>query len=419
MGKRNRKITHAAHIKQHTVGTSNEISFSVLDAAKNALEGDNESIGGSPHHVGGISLFTLPGRRKKPVATPTKERGLPLAASSFASADKKPAAPVRASKPQRSPEEEIARRKAHRRLRKIVAVLFILVSTVTLLGLGGSYLYHDYRAQQGNIMQLEESLSLVTEADKTIMMLDTLVADPFGNDAADNRISVEAGLEDVERLLNEADTNAREASLNLRESKDKEAANQVVVAITARRSLVDKGTQIMQASQEAQNIADQTQAAWNQILQADDLARTAAQLVSDTTAEHVEASKNVSNEAIAVFNDARTSLEDIQLTYPQADLSLIVNYVDKRIEALGYAIESDDAFLQKNKEEATAQNEAYNIADAEAAVLAKNIPAQPSSVIYEAYEQVNEANLASYATARLQAGTADAFIRDYLGAEIK
>ena len=44
MGKREDKITRAAHIKRHTRGTSNEISFSVLDAAKNALEGDDDGL---------------------------------------------------------------------------------------------------------------------------------------------------------------------------------------------------------------------------------------------------------------------------------------------------------------------------------------------------------------------------------------
>ena len=75
MGKREDKITRAAHIKRHTRGTSNEISFSVLDAAKNALEGDDDGL---KHRPGRISLFTLPGKRKKPAPTPTKERGLPL-----------------------------------------------------------------------------------------------------------------------------------------------------------------------------------------------------------------------------------------------------------------------------------------------------------------------------------------------------
>lgn len=84
MGKREDKITRAAHIKRHTRGTSNEISFSVLDAAKNALEGDDDGL---KHRPGRISLFTLPGKRKKPAPTPTKERGLPLSTGGFVSVD--------------------------------------------------------------------------------------------------------------------------------------------------------------------------------------------------------------------------------------------------------------------------------------------------------------------------------------------
>ena len=62
MGKREDKITRAAHIKRHTRGTSNEISFSVLDAAKNALEGDDDGL---KHRPGRISLFTLPTQAEK------------------------------------------------------------------------------------------------------------------------------------------------------------------------------------------------------------------------------------------------------------------------------------------------------------------------------------------------------------------
>ena len=87
MGKRNDKLGRAAHIKRHTVGTSNEISFSVLDAAKNELEGDvGKDAAARPSRFGHVSLFTLPLRRKKSIATPTKERGLLLSSGEFASA---------------------------------------------------------------------------------------------------------------------------------------------------------------------------------------------------------------------------------------------------------------------------------------------------------------------------------------------
>ena len=104
------------------------------------------------------------------------------------------------------------------------------------------------------------------------------------------------------------------------------------------------------------------------------MARQAAQLVTETTAENVEASKNKTKEALAAFDEAYQAFSDVQSTYASADFSQYFDYIGKRQESLGYAIASDDAILAKNKEEATAQNNAYNIADAEAAVLAKSLP---------------------------------------------
>ena len=72
MANRIDKVAKAAHIKRNTEGTSNEISFSVLDAAKNSLDGE-----GSSSPFGTISLFTLPGK-KKHISTPSKDEGLAL-----------------------------------------------------------------------------------------------------------------------------------------------------------------------------------------------------------------------------------------------------------------------------------------------------------------------------------------------------
>lgn len=87
MKKLSDKISHAAHIKTNTAGTSNEISFSVLDAAKRAQDG--ESQGASVPELPGlgvISLFTL-GRGKKPRSTPAKEKGFFLPSGEFVSTE--------------------------------------------------------------------------------------------------------------------------------------------------------------------------------------------------------------------------------------------------------------------------------------------------------------------------------------------
>lgn len=441
MGKWEDKITRAAHIKKHTRGTSNEISFSVLDAAKNALDGDGNDK--QKHGPGRIALFTLPGRHKKPAPTPTKERGLPLSTGDFVSVDdnastskmgalpsaarptsqteKSSPAPLAVvpAKPKRSPEEEIARRKARRRLSKWLAVAVIVVVSIGLLGAGGMYLYRDYQSQQGHVAVLDDALSLVKEADETIQQLDEVVTDPFAKGSEEQRTAIQAQLEAVEQKLQDADEKARAVSLELNGAREKEAANQAVAGIAARFTLVEQGQLLMNAATEAQSAAEGVDAAWKTVLEGDDLARQAAQLVTETTAENVEASKSKTNEALAAFDEAYAAFLDVQATYPQADLTQFVDYVAKRQESLGYAIASDDAILAKNKEEATAQNNAYNIADAEAATLAKALPDDPSSIVDEAFEDATSDVAKAYSTARLQARSADAFISDYLGAGSK
>ena len=310
MGKREDKITRAAHIKRHTRGTSNEISFSVLDAAKNALEGDDDGL---KHRPGRISLFTLPGKRKKPAPTPTKERGLPLSTGGFVSVDDSGptsklgmiAPPSRSSgsteknpsttlavapvKPKRSPEEEIALRKARRRLSKWLAIAVVVVVSAGLLSAGGVYLYRDYQTQQGHVAVLDDALLLVKEADETIEKLDEVVKNPFADGSDEQRVDIQAQLEDVEGKLQDADEKARTVSLELNGAREKEAANQTVAAIAARYTLVEQGQLLMNAATEAQLAAEQVDRAWKTVLKGDDLARQAAQLVTETTAENADA----------------------------------------------------------------------------------------------------------------------------------
>ena len=521
MAKQDDKFTRAAHIKRHTKGTSNEISFSVLDAAREALD-DKRNRDGAASRFGKISLFTLPGRRKKPSGTPVKEQGLPLSDGGFAAAGGKSpfsrydaldfassaveeakdskrgderieggalaggaaassaadrlsvevesstvrdigAALVQEvapslgraggglgglggrdgldggigmgalgardndvsretfhpAKPSRSPEEEVARRKARRRLSRIAAAVVVVLVVSALTAVGGFYLYKEVRHQRENVNLLNEALNLVNEADQAIIEMDDLVSNPFGEDFAGRCKKVQDGLEQTASSLSAADEKARAASMELRDAREKEAANQTVAAVSARKELLSTGRQLLEDAQRAWTASVSLEEAWEAVLEADALARDAAELVTDATAENVQASKDKTNEALTAFAEARSALESVQASFPDADLSSLMGYVDKRVEALSHAVSSNDALLAKNKEEASAQNDAYNAADAEAVSLARSLPADPSDIVFEAYERATERLSESYATARSQAGTADAFIRDYLGAGSK
>ncbi len=460
MRKKGDKLAHAAHIKRHTAGTSNEISFSVLDAARNAL--DEKGRAGRDarlHRFGGISLFTLSARRKKPAGTPTKEQGLPLSTGDFVSVEppksqvpqiaypsETPSAAPSASssfegptatrpklseeafekpiaqpaeKPPLSSEEEVARRKARRRLSKLVAAAVIVLVIGVVAVAGGGYLYHDYQQYQDGIKSLNDTLKLVAETDEAIKGLDDFVADPF---AAGSRAACEdlrSSLPEIEEKLAQADERARSLSVSLRESQGKEAAHQAVATISARNTLVDQGYQIIDAADRAYDAIDRARKAWDVLLSADALARESSELVKDTTPENVQASMAKANESLEAFEEAEASFAEARSLYPAADFAAFSDYIAKRKEALGHALASDEAILAKDKDAATEHNDAYNAADAEAAERAKGLPDDPSSPVVDAFEAEAEEFEKAYSTARLQAGAADAFIRDYLGTEIK
>lgn len=77
-----KRAHHPMHIKRRTRGSSNEISFSVLDAAREARDAEERDRreGGS----GGPSLFTL-GKGKKPRPTPVKGQSIVLSGEAPAS----------------------------------------------------------------------------------------------------------------------------------------------------------------------------------------------------------------------------------------------------------------------------------------------------------------------------------------------
>ena len=95
------------------------------------------------------------------------------------------------------------------------------------------------------------------------------------------------------------------------------------------------------------------------------------------------------------------------------DLSAQIAYLDKRIEALGYAVASNDALLARDTAAAVEQNDAYNAADKEAASLAAALPIDPGQPVLDALEERLADPIEAYEAARGQASTSDAFLRDY------
>ena len=180
--------------------------------------------------------------------------------------------------------------------------------------------------------------------------------------------------------------------------------------------MMAQGMQLVETSEDAEQAAKECDAAWQLVLDADAQVREATKLAGRN---EVDASKEHTLEAKETFSKSLGQLKALQADYPTADVSPLIEYVEKRMEAMDLAVQSDEALAAKNKDEAIARNDAYNAAEEEAATMAAALPSDPKQLVKDAYFATWAEVIRSYAGQRAAAGTSDAVIRDYLGAQGK
>lgn len=475
MKKLSDKIGRAAHIKSNTAGTSNEISFSVLDAKKQSQDGEKqlESVPELPG-LGVISLFTL-GKVRKTRSTPVKEKGFFLPSGEFVStegdspsiipasgtsntpavirptalgesslalpgvaspvADKAGAAPSAvasltnssskssSTRKWQTPQDEVARRKKTRKTRKAFAVAALAILVVVGLGVGGATLMQYLEQQQTKRGQLTSFISMVEEADEAVLAFDELVVtqinggvgamgvEALASSYADMSDDLDVAREDLER----ARTLVEQVLIDLTEPTDIEAANQAIVSINARINLIDAGRLLVDEMISGQSAAQAASEGWSLILAGDTAAREAAAMVSKPSAESIQESMERSSAALDAFTQAVEKLSFADSAYEAVDLSAYVSYAQTRVDAQGHALASDQAYLDRNKEILASENDEYNQLDAAAAEMAKSLSGDPGELV-EAYSIAQLAVLIDqYSSERSRAGAADAILRDYLG----
>ncbi len=427
------RISKAAHIKRNTAGTYNELSLSVLDAAREDQDSTKPAKKNLPSGLGAVPLFTLFGR-KKINATPEKDAQVLLpsesdsatqATSAQTSATTPLHSPYRnnwagqgagaAHLPYSNPAEEVNRRKKRRRTHS--RLVFIAVVLVVLAGsfIGYEAWTQNQAVRSTRIAYLTSAIDTIAEADEVIVPMDDYINGDMTSETAEEAYELINQTAETEALLSDAEKALTKAQSSSNSSRDEEAVAVARTAVSARQDMLNYGMGILEAAATARAVTDTLEAAWAKVIQADSLAREAASVIEDTTTENVEESRALSEEALGLLKEARVQFNEQNQEYDPADLSDFLEYISLRITAMECAIASDDAILSYDKEEASTQNDAYNEADAKAAELAEDLPASPSEYIQSVYELSVAGDMTLYEEARSLAASADAFLRDYLG----
>lgn len=202
MGKHDEKTKHAAHIKRHTVGTSNEISFSVLDAAKNAARrgkrpGGREEgpafrrhlavhdaaqeeghlhaeervgpaafdrrlrVGGPcrgdrcPGLAGGILGVRAHGKGRNPRPASREGSGIGSINGVVDGGTTGLGNLGGAGARWPTPADEVARRKTTRKRRRLLAYLLVFLAVAGLAGSAGWWLWQNYQTHQSHVSELD------------------------------------------------------------------------------------------------------------------------------------------------------------------------------------------------------------------------------------------------------------------------
>lgn len=410
-----KKINHAAHIKSHTQGSSNEISFSVLDAAREARDAEERGSQRLASGAGKISLFTL-GKGKKPRATPEKGQHIVLSEN--------------ASRP-RSGNVSHASGVLRDRTPLRYVPFVVGVCVVIALALTVGQTFFQMRAYQGNLREtLTSQIAAIDQVDEVLIPFDALVMGQYGADhfakghveegsrldqLSERYRTLVGDIAPVYTQLKDAVSAVEGIQPSLTDNSDKEAAHQALIAAQSRMDMLDTGVAIVDEALMATEAYESARRGWKDIIDADAAAREATAALHNMNEDNVRTSMEKTNTALTLLNHAADEFANAQNSYPGLDLQRFSSYVSKRIEAQEAAIAADMAYLDRNKEELAAQNELYNNLEEEAASLAEGLGDDPDVSVSSFYDAAVAENVEAYEDARLKAGNADTFLRNYLG----
>lgn len=369
------------HIKGRTAGSSNELSFDVLDAASQGL-GEKK------------------GRSQRDPGAPKPSQGSYHGVAGTSTLSAVP---------------EVERRKRARRRRAARIWVIAIVSIVALVGSGVFFGYHVYQGKQNFAARFNQLIDRFKEIDQTMVEIDSLMADPLSSVKLVERAEVSERFATLTRELNAVTAEAHDMEPFAQTDHDRTALSEVEQAADARSNMIAAAESAFSLSKHANQLADEATEAWNKVLEGDTVAREATDIANAAKTEGTTISaRDKTEQARELMSAARTELQIVEKEEPRVDLSFEKAYIDKRVAALDYAVETADALLANDRAAAQSANDAYNAADQEAARLGGALEDSPAEHVKSAYRSELDAILEDYTASRYAVTEADSALRSYL-----
>ena len=402
------------HIKRHTAGSSNELSFDVLDAARNDLDSRKRRRWGRGRSSGDQSGTPQVFR---PTSSPQPGNSPEPASAQTAQPQATEVMGMRLAEGQAtfSGQAEVTRRKRKRRARSVRLWAVGLVVAVGMVAASAYVAYGYYERMQDFRQQFDSIIQEFVAVDQGISSMDEFMADPLGASSA-SREQLGTQFAYADARLQGIDAESNQLVSQCVTDADSMALEQVSRSASSRRDMIAAATQALAVAENAATGSSEFKAVWNDVLEADQQARDATALANEaSTNEAIKEARRKTVKAKEQMESSLSELEAISDKVAELDVTDYAGYLTTRIGALEHAIATSDALLAEESDKAVEENDAYNKADKEAAALAEKLAPSLNAVVEESFAQEVENCAEAYRDARDAAIDADALIRDYLG----
>lgn len=298
----------------------------------------------------------------------------------------------------------------------IILAAIIIAGAVTYYVLSSQALERENNRTQGYV-QLDEAIALIQESDTVVVSLDeATVTEVTEANLADRKLLLERVPATVETLQTAIDTASGAVSL-LTTQEDKDFARHVIDAAENRLAMLDSGEAIINKDIQAMSSALLFGQAWDLIINADSELRATTELAG--SGNYLDIQEAIARNGVVLVNlqQAHALLTQASETFPEADYTVIFEYLTLKTESVQLAIEADQALFDGDVDLYNTKNAEFGSKDAAVVEAAGRISATPLTLITDAYEKSTADIRALYDSARANAAEADGYIREYVGVD--
>lgn len=311
-----------------------------------------------------------------------------------------PAAPDAPTLPPSGPRKDL-----------VAVVVVVAAIAVIALGIAGWMYYQTTASQRAAVELLEGATALVESADAVVLDLDEVVRAEIDSEmttrVAEVAEAVPGAIEKLEEALVFIDE-------SLEDLPDDEIAYARALrsSAKARLEMFEQADPILDTNKKAAAALEPATRAWALVLEANGLSRQAVEEYNKLTRESVTRSAELTRQSNGKVIEAKALFSEAATGFPEADLSMYIEYTEAKLAALVISKQADEAFLGNRPAEANTLGNRFNEAERALAEKAKELPDSPAEPIAAAYEALAGKATEAYLQARARATEADARLRE-------